>query len=108
MKRLIMAVIGLMMVMCLLVPVACAKAPAPMPAPSPAPAPMPAPAPTIILPPIPEEVYRDSGAGGLPSTAEERMIVRTGDISLVVEDVIDAQDEIAQLAVSFGGYVVSS
>ena len=36
------------------------------------------------------------------------MIVRTGNMSLVVEDVVDARDEIAQLAVSFNGYVVSS
>jgi len=55
-----------------------------------------------------EEVYKESGAGVLPSTAEERMIVRTGDISLVVEEVVDARDEIAQLAVRLGGYVVST
>ncbi|MCD6300407.1 MAG: DUF4349 domain-containing protein [Dehalococcoidales bacterium] len=107
MKRII---IGIALVMLLLIPVSCTKAPAPMPAPTPAPAPAPAPAPTIILPPspAPEEVYKDSGAGALPSTAEERMIIRTGEMSLVVKDVIDARDEIAQLAVNFGGYVVSS
>jgi len=44
----------------------------------------------------------------LPSTAEERMIVRNGEMSLVVEDVVDSLDEIAQLAVRFDGYVVSS
>ena len=71
MKRLI---IGLLLVMLLLVPVACAKAPeeavvAPMPA----------------LPPMPpglparEEVFMPTGADTLPSTAEERMIVRNGD-----------------------------
>ena len=99
MKRI---VIGIALVMLLLIPVSCAKAPTPMPAS--APAPMPAPMP----PPAPEEVYKETGAGALPSTAEERMIVRTGDMSLVVEDVIDARDGIAQLAVSLGGYVVSS
>jgi len=36
------------------------------------------------------------------------MIVRTGDMSLVVEDVVETRDEIAQLAVRFDGYVVSS
>ena len=36
------------------------------------------------------------------------MIVRTGEMSLVVEAVVDAQDEIAQLAVRLDGYVVSS
>ena len=95
MKRLIL---GLMLVMLLLVPVACAKAPPPVPMPAPAPMP----------PPAPEELYKGGGAGALPSTAEERMIVRTGEISLVVEDVVNARDEIAQLAVRFDGYVVSS
>jgi len=109
MKRLI---IGLLLVVCLLVPVSCAKAPSVAPMPMPAPAPMPegpVPAPMIDMPPPErEEVYvQESGAGALPS-AEERMIVRTGEISLVVEDVVGGRDEIAQLAVSFGGYVVSS
>ena len=36
------------------------------------------------------------------------MIVRTGDMSLVVKDVISARDEIAQMAAKFDGYVVSS
>jgi len=80
---------------------------------------MPAPPPEIeiemppVAPPaapsaIPEEGYKESGAGVLPATAEERMIVRNGDISLVVEDVTDARDEITQLAVRLGGWVVSS
>jgi hypothetical protein len=95
MKRLI---IVLALVMLLLVPVACARAPEP-PKVVPTPAPMPAPA-----PPGAEEA---AAPGALPST-EERMIVRTGEMSLVVEDVIDSRDEIAQLAVRYGGYVVSS
>ena len=36
------------------------------------------------------------------------MIIRTGNMSLVVRDVIEARDEIALLAVGSGGYVVSS
>ena len=96
MKKLI---IGITLIMLLLVPVSCASAPpAPMPAPAPAPS---------GLPPR-EEVYKDTGVGVLPPTSEERMIVRTGEMSLVVEDVIDARDETAQLAARFGGYVVSS
>ena len=102
MKRLIM-IIGLLLVMCLLAPASCAKAPTPMPASAPTPTVVPAPA------PMPgEEVYKESGAGVLPSAAEERMIVRTGEMSLVVEDVTAAWDEIARLAVRFNGYVVSS
>ncbi len=99
MKRLI---IGLVLVMLLLVSAACAKAPTevvPMPAPTPTPAPMP---PSIL--PDRGEVFP---GGALPS-AEERMIVRNGEMSLVVEDVVDARDEIAQLAVRLDGYVVSS
>ena len=49
----------------------------------------------------------DYKQGDLPST-EERMIVRTGEMALVVEDVTQAAEEIAKLAASFGGYVVSS
>lgn len=41
-------------------------------------------------------------------TAEERMIVRNGQMSVVVKDVTQARDGIAQLAVRFEGYVVSS
>jgi len=101
MKRLI---IGLVLVMLLVVPVACASTPSEETMPVVMPAPMP-----VEMPPEAEEVvWKETGAGALPSTAEERMIVRTGDMSLVVDDVVDARDEIAQLAVSFNGYVVSS
>jgi len=93
MKKLIIALI---LVACLLVPVSCARAPSE----------------EVLdetsMPPGWEEDYKDAGAGDLPSTEEERMIVRTGDMSLVVEDVVEARDEIAQLAVRLDGYVVSS
>lgn len=100
--------IGLLLVIVLLVPLACAKpqsvesvpsvVPRPMPAPVPAPAPMPA---------RPPEVVVDKG-GALPGVTEERMIVRNGDMALVVKDVVQARDEIAQLAGRFDGFVVSS
>ena len=93
MKRLI---VGLILVACLLVPVSCARVPSEDALDE------------TSMPPGWEEGYKDTGAGDLPSTAEERMIVRTGDMSLVVEDVIEARDEIAQLAVRLDGYVVSS
>lgn len=97
MKRLI---ILLSLVVLLLVPVACARAPSEV-APMPTPAPMP--------PGMPEadEGFKNAGAGVLPAN-EERMIVRTGEMRLVVEDVVAARDEIAQLAVKYQGYVVSS
>jgi hypothetical protein len=52
----------------------------------------------VELPPVTET----------PSIPEERMIVRNGDISLVVEDVPKAQEEIAGLATRLGGWVVNS
>ncbi len=96
-------IILLALVLLLVVPVACAKAPEVVP--GPAPTPMPAPAPTPA--PMPPGREDASGAGALPS-GEERMIVRTGNMSLIVDDVVGARDEIAQLAASLGGYVVSS
>jgi len=114
MKKLIIA---LLLVLLLLVPVACARpqsVPSERPAPMPAPAPALVPPPVIIAPPAPMPAPmppREGGAykdGALPSIEEARMIVRTGDILLVVADVVDARDEIAQLAVRLGGYVVSS
>ena len=92
----VMLIIGLVLVVCLLVPVSCASGP---------------PQAEETMPagvPEREEGYKEVGAGALPSIEEERMIVRNGEISLVVNDVTDARDEIAQLAVRFDGYVVSS
>ncbi|MBI4332621.1 MAG: DUF4349 domain-containing protein [Chloroflexi bacterium] len=48
------------------------------------------------------------GEGGELPPVSERRIVRTGNISLVVEDVVSARDRVAALAGSLGGYVVSS
>ncbi|GAF69578.1 unnamed protein product [marine sediment metagenome] len=79
-------------------PVACAKAPEEAEV-----------MPSVEEMPMPsgsETVYKEGGT--LPSVDEERMIVRTGEMSLVIEDVVDARDEIAQLAVRLDGYVVSS
>ena len=70
-----------------------------MPTPAPVPAPMPDVEKSGIV--VPSELET-------PSMPEERMIVRTGDISLVVEDVTEARDEIDQLAVRLGGWVVDS
>ena len=98
MKRLI---IGLALVMLLLVPVSCAKAPegvAPMP---------PSPEEGVSMPSV---VFKGEGEyqAETTETTQERMIVRTGDMSLVVKDITQACDDIAQLAARFDGYVVSS
>ena len=48
---------------------------------------------------------------GIPTTStvpDERMIVRTGSISMVVNDINAALDNIAQMATGYKGYVVSS
>lgn len=102
MKRLMLITIAIL-VICPLVLASCAAGgpPGVMPG-MPPPAEMPPPMPAVA--PAPEE----AGAGVLPSTAEERMIIRNGDMSLVVEDVTRARDEITQLAVRLGGWVVSS
>ncbi len=124
MKRLI---IGIALIILLLVPIACARAPEPMPVPAPAPAPAPRPAPVPPLPPgakAPEIIIAPAPAPAprpaqVPITAEgavdmeealatERMIVRTAEMSLVVDDVAIALDRIADFAESLGGYVVSS
>ncbi|MFC1908817.1 DUF4349 domain-containing protein [Chloroflexota bacterium] len=105
MKRLI---IGLFLVTLLLVTAACAAAPVSGPAPSiiseaskgapfPTPSPVPAPSPA---PPLYDEADRAQDT--------ERKIVRTGDLSLVVEDVLDAIEQISRSTDSFNGYIVSS
>jgi len=109
MKRLI---IGLLLVMLLMVPIACAKAPTPAPMPPPAPVPekesMPAVVPTPVPAPAPpraEEVMVSEA--GQPWDIE-RMVVRTGNMQLVVEDVRTTIDQITELTESLEGYVVSS
>ncbi len=97
MKRVI---IGLALVIFLVVTVSCASPPSQKS--SGIPVPMPAPTP---MPPPGVDYYESQS---LPEYGEDRMIIRTGDISLVVEDVVGARDEIALMAVRFGGYVVSS
>jgi len=108
-------ILGLVLVMCLLVPVSCAKAPpeiitppapAPMPAPAPAPAPRVIPTPTPPPAPVPPPSEAETLVG--EPWATERMIVRTAAMSLVVNDVPITLDQITELAEGFDGYVVSS
>lgn len=103
MKRIVMAS---MLVVLILIPAACAgaaqEAPAMIaPAEPPASA-VPAPAPAV------EIGGEGATSGDMPAASEERMIIRTGDMSLVVTDVVQARDEIARLAERLNGYVVSS
>jgi hypothetical protein len=50
----------------------------------------------------------DFSNGEVTTLPEERMIVRNGDISLVVDDVLEARDKITQMAERLGGWVVNS
>ncbi len=65
----------------------------------------------VLLPPVPMSPGGGEGVeysnDSLPVTVE-RMIVRSGEMELVVEDVAQAAEDIAQLAAGLGGYVVSS
>lgn len=118
MKKLIIGIVVLILLVTLLVSVACAAAPeqmsvsAPkeqmggMPASAPVPRPAPAPPPAPMIE-IPSEAM-SVGAGVDQSWATERMIVRTGNISLVVVDVLDAMDQITDITDGYEGYVVSS
>jgi len=99
MKKLVL-ITATLLVICLLVPIACASTPSVEESAEGA---MPA-----YISPGREEGYKETGTDTLPSTEEERRIVRNGDMSLVVEDVVDARDELAQLSVRLNGYVVSS
>jgi hypothetical protein len=71
--------------------------------------------PTTVVPPAaqaPPSIWEggtDQGKGTVVLVnIDERMIVRSGDISLVVDDVTQAMQAITQLATSYDGYVVSS
>ncbi len=77
---------------------------------SPAPAPM-APAPsgfTVGRSAETASYAYDEAAGGANGADMDRKIVRTGSMSIEVEDIIKAQIEIADIAVQYDGYVVSS
>ncbi len=108
MKRLIT---GLVLVMLLVVSISCARAPESVSVPGSATYPQDvAPAPIAIVP-APNIVTKDAAMASTPGLGETwatRMIVRTGQISLVVTDVPAALDQIIKLAEGSGGYVVSS
>jgi hypothetical protein len=106
--RRLMVVIGILLVMAVLLPVSCARAPSEVERES---VPGSYPTPDIIM-----KEERVSVAEPAPPVvidvgqqwATERMIVRTGDMALVVEDVPAAIDRIIGIADDFDGYVVSS
>jgi len=52
--------------------------------------------------------YNTSEQGDYLSGDEERMIVRNGEMSIIVDDVVDGIDEITELTADYDGYVVST
>ncbi|OGO04468.1 MAG: hypothetical protein A2Y60_04210 [Chloroflexi bacterium RBG_13_54_9] len=62
---------------------------------------------TVPEPALSSEVSKDSG-DATTASVEQRLIVHNARISLAVADVLDARNQIAHLAESVGGYVVSS
>ena len=76
-------------------------------------------APSGIMPPMPppvpsekfvdEESYNYDEGGGVPGESSiDRKIIRTGYITLEVENITETMDKIVKLADELGGYVVSS
>ena len=65
----------------------------------------------VPSPTITSAKYSESGvsySGGLEEITIDRMIVRTGDMTMLVEDISGTIDRIRQLAQQYQGYVVSS
>lgn len=100
-----MLIVGLLLLVTLLVPAACSRAPGQSNVVSTKDlsATVPQPAPNIA-------VSREgaAGTGALLVISDARMIVRNGDMSLVVSSVTDTRNQIVSLAERFDGFVVSS
>ncbi|HEX3051395.1 MAG TPA: DUF4349 domain-containing protein [Aggregatilineaceae bacterium] len=47
-------------------------------------------------------------APGESAPAAERMVIKTGDLSLIVDDPLTALDQVSVIAAEYGGYVISS
>jgi hypothetical protein len=96
--------IALVIIIGLVVPVACSKSSGVAPVVVPAPA----------RPPSEGQASDGSEGvagvtdGDLPVFSADRMVVRNGNMRLTVKDVAASRDDIAQLAVGLGGYVVST
>ncbi len=123
MKRIFLITTALLLAVLIVMSTACAASPEPTPAPYPSEMPPPPtpPPPTVtsgIIPtpapaprPAKVPITEEGALEGMPELGEAwatRMIVRTAEISLVVNDVATTLDQVANLAENLGGYVVSS
>jgi len=98
-RRCLIAVLALVI---LLVPIACSSAPSPDMAPAQSPSSQ-QPAP----PATPAKAETNTG-GFAQSWSADRLIVRTADMTIIVNDVPTAMENILGLAEKYGGYEVSS
>ncbi len=57
---------------------------------------------------VAEESYSSAAQNSVPDQSPERIVIRTGDMSLVVVDPAISLENIKKLAEEFGGYVVSA
>ncbi len=122
MKRIFLIATALLLAVLIVMSTACAASPpapsiAPTPTPTPAPYPSEIPPPRVIPAPAPPvypktmPITEEGALDRMPELGEAwatRMIVRTAEISLVVNDVATTLDQVANLAEDLGGYVVSS
>jgi hypothetical protein len=106
--KILMVITGLLLVVTLLLSVSCGRAPSEAEEQS-----------GRMILPAPEIEVEEEKVSAIETAAPvaidvgedwatERMIVRTGNMSLVVEDVPDAIEQITGMANNLGGYVVSS
>ncbi len=108
MNKLLKISIPVVLILGLMLTTACAQAGVSQSKPT---VPTMAPTPMEMPPPAPEG-FVDEG-GGYPSAVPsgptiERKIIKTGYITLEVEDVVEAMDKVAEVAGELDGYVVSS
>ena len=67
-----------------------------------------APAPFLSKSMSPDTAYSAEAGGGTDTSAVDRKIVRTGSLTMDVNDIGKSQADIAEIAVQYQGYVVSS
>jgi PKD repeat protein len=68
------------------------------------------PVPTVVVPSYAgsKDVYNGVQSGGGSVITVDRMVIRTGNIQLVVKDITVSLDDIVKIAAGNGGYVVTS
>jgi hypothetical protein len=104
MNKLLKIAMPIVVTLGLVVAIGCAAAPQSS---EPMPAPAPMPAPPRATDSAGEAEFRPGG-GDYDESGADRKIIRTGHLTLEVEDILNAMDGITRLAGELDGYVVSS